>query len=76
VEVFIPQKKPRGGAVSASEKALNRSIARVRVMVEQAIGGIKRLKGLSERYRNHRPAMEDTLIQVGCGLWNLHIQMS
>ena len=51
-------------------------MATVRVRAEHAIAGIKRLRCLTDIYRNRRPAMEDRVMVVGCGLWNLQLQQA
>jgi hypothetical protein len=72
--VFQPCKKPRGGHLPKWAQALNGLTAKVRVLAEHAIGGVKRLRCLTDVYRNRRKALEDHLMLVGCGLWNLHLQ--
>jgi DDE superfamily endonuclease/Helix-turn-helix of DDE superfamily endonuclease len=74
--VFQPRKKPRGGRLPQWAQALNGLTAKVRVLAEHAIGGIKRLRCLTDVYRNRRKALEDHLMVVGCGLWNLHLQQA
>src|SRR5215831_10048422 len=74
--VFQPSKKPRGGRLPQWARGLNRLVAKVRVRAEHAIAGIKRLRCLTDVYRNRRQAMEDQLRVVGCGLWNLHLQQA
>jgi hypothetical protein len=74
--VFQPRKKPRGGRLPQWAQALNGLTAKVRVLAEHAIGGIKRLRCLTDVYRNRRKTLEDQLMVVGCGLWNLHLQQA
>ena len=74
--VFQPRKKPRGGRLPHWAQALNGLTAKVRVLAEHAIGGVKRLRCLTDVYRNRRKALEDHLMLVGCGLWNLHLQQA
>jgi hypothetical protein len=76
LEVFQPQKKPRGESLPPWAQGLNRLVAQVRVRAEHAIAGLKRLRCLSDVYRNRRPAMEDRVMVVGCGLWNLQLQQA
>jgi DDE superfamily endonuclease/Helix-turn-helix of DDE superfamily endonuclease len=76
LQVFQPQKKPRGESLPPWAQGLNRLVATVRVRAEHAIAGIKRLRCLSDVYRNRRAAMEDRVMVVGCGLWNLHLQQA
>jgi len=74
--VFQPRKKPRGRRLPQWAPALNGLTAKVRVLAEHAIGGVKRLKCLTDGYRNRRKTLEDHLMVVGCGLWNLHLQQA
>jgi len=76
LQVFQPSKKPRGGRLPQWARGLNRLVAKVRVRAEHAIAGIKRLRCLTDVYRNRRQAMEDHLMVVGCGLWNLQLQQA
>jgi hypothetical protein len=72
---LIPKKKPRGGALTEADKALNRLISSSRMAVEHAIGGIKRFRCISDIYRN-KNGLDDKLVNIAAGLWNLHIQMT
>ncbi len=71
----MPKKKPRGGSLTDEEKAMNRLISSVRIVVEHAIGGIKRFGCVSDIYRN-KNGFDDQLINVASGLWNLHVKMA
>jgi hypothetical protein len=72
---LIPTKKPRGGLLSDAQKAMNHLISSCRMPVEHAIGGMKRFRAVSDVYRN-KNGLDDRLVNVAAGLWNLHIQMS
>jgi len=50
----LPHKKPRGGQLTASQKAENRALARRRVRIEQVNRCLKIFRILAERYRNRR----------------------
>jgi hypothetical protein len=71
-----PHKKPRKSkatpkpSLSPEQKAENRAISRVRVVVEQAIGGLKRLGILVQRFRNHIKNFVDEVGIIGAGRWN------
>jgi len=67
---FQPKKKPRGGELKKSEKAVNKAISSVRVRVEHAIRGAKRNRIARDTYRNRRPGFVDTVMVVSCGLSN------
>lgn len=72
---LIPKKKPKGGALTEADKSLNRLISSVRMAVEHAIGGIKRFRCVSDIYRN-KNGLDDRLVNITAGLWNLHVQMT
>jgi DDE superfamily endonuclease/Helix-turn-helix of DDE superfamily endonuclease len=50
----VPKKKPRGGKLSAEDKAYNRQLARERVGVEHVNRRLKVFRILSGQYRNRR----------------------
>lgn len=71
--IFLPKKKPKGRELTAHEKEINKIISSYRVIVEHAIGGIKRYRCMSERLRNHKPFIDDTFLLLSSGLWNYHL---
>jgi len=73
--VLIPIKKPKGGDLSEVEKKFNKVIAQCRVLSENTIAGIKRLRCVADIFRNKRAAMADTFMELACGIWNLHLKM-
>lgn len=65
-----PTKRPRGGGLSARQKARNRRVARRRIVAEHGIGKMKVWRIASERYRN--PVRRHTVIVKNvAGLHNL-----
>lgn len=66
----LPQKKPRGGELTAEQKDANREHARRRVIVEHCIGHAKRYRSISDIYRNRRPGFNDSVMLTCCGLSN------
>jgi hypothetical protein len=65
-----PSRKPRGGELTAREKAGNRRVATRRIAAEHGIGKMKVWRIASERYRN--PVGRHTLIMKNvAGLHNL-----
>ena len=65
VAIYQPKKKPRGGELSEEDKAHNRLIARVRVVVEQVISGVKRCHIVKDVFRNTLPGYAENWL-VGC----------
>ena len=74
--ICIPHKKPRKSKhktnpqLTLQQKRENQALAKLRVPIEHAIGGIKRFRSLVTPYRNHRDGFEDDLIAISAGLWN------
>jgi hypothetical protein len=76
LKVVIPHKKPSGGELSLEQKAENRIISGIRVIVEHTIAGIKRLKAVTDPYRNHKPLVADKFMLLACGIWNYHLKLA
>jgi hypothetical protein len=71
--VMMPKKKPRGKELTGKEKARNKVISSIRVRVEHAIGGIKRMRITSDKFRNKKETFNDKAMLLSCGLWNYHL---
>jgi hypothetical protein len=72
----LPEKKPKGRPLSDDAKARKREKARRRVLVEHALGGVKRFRAVADVLRNSVTRFADRLMLVACGLWNLHVDMA
>lgn len=72
---LIPKKATRGRPLTDEEKEENKVISSFRVMVEHAIAGIKRFNAYAGIWRNKLPQLDDKVMRIACGLWNLHIEM-
>ena len=68
VEVRQPKKKPRGGELTVAEKALNRALASLRVVVEHVISGVKRCRIVKDVLRNWLAGFADLVMEIACGL--------
>ena len=79
-KLFIPYKKPRKSKknpnpqLTKKQKKYNRNMSKKRVIVENVIGGIKRFRCVSDRYRNHNIELSNLFILLAAGLWNFHIK--
>ena len=51
---MMPKKNPRGNELTGEEKARNELISSIRVWVEHAIGGIKRMQITTDKFRNKK----------------------
>ena len=70
-KLYLPQKKPKNQELSLQAKANNRDLASKRIVVEHAIGGMKRYRILTDRLRLRKRFIYDDVIAVCAGLWNL-----
>ncbi len=75
LKVIMPKRKPKGRELTEEEKEQNRMISSERVINENAIGGVKRLRIVSDVYRNIKENFEDKVMLIACGLWNFHLEM-
>lgn len=71
--ILIPKKKSKGKPLTLDDKEMNKLISSYRVIVEHAIGGIKRYRCMAEKLRNRKPFIDDTFILLSSGLWNYHL---
>lgn len=77
--ISIPHKKPRKSKnnpnpqLTQSQRYENREMSKKRVIVENVIAGMKRLKCVSDRYRNHIKELKDVFILLAAGLWNFNV---
>ncbi len=60
--------------MTQAEKRHNRKIARVRVRVEHALSGVKRVRAVKDVLRNTKAGFSDLIILIACGLHNLRVQ--
>jgi len=74
--VSIPQRKPRTKDLTQHEKEQNTSKSSVRVLVENALAGVKRMRITTDIFRNRKKNFDDTAMLVSCGLWNYHLAES
>ena len=65
------KKQTKTKKLTYEEKENNRMISGIRILSEHAIGGIKRMKSISDVYRNKKGNIDDKLMLVSAGLWNL-----
>lgn len=73
VHLLEPFKASRGNPITKFQKEFNSWLSSIRVVVEHAIGGIKRLRSAFEKIRKFRTHRADQIIQVAVGLHNLRV---
>ena len=75
--IKIPHKKPRKSKANPTpklteeQKAENRGLSKMRIFIENAIGGIKRYNILCHPFRNKKDGFVDDVIALCAGLWNM-----
>ncbi|MEH0154466.1 transposase family protein [Limibacter armeniacum] len=70
VTFIVPIKKHKGIELPDFMKEANRKLASIRVRVEHAICGIKRLRILKDIFRLRREGALDRVMKIGAGLHN------
>lgn len=73
---LIPKKNTKKNPLTEEDREENKIISHFRVIVEHAIGGIKRYQCLQQPYRNKTTSMDDQLALISAGLWNYHLSYS
>jgi len=73
LRLILPTKKPKGEELTEAQKSQNRTLAQIRVRVENAICGVKRSHAVADTYRNINPGLDDLLMSVACGLHNVRV---
>ena len=74
VHSFEPHKKPRGGELTKLQKAENQAIAAVRIVVEHAIGGLKRCRIVKEITRIYNYEIRDRVGETSAALHNFRLR--
>jgi len=70
VDTYQPKKKPRGQELSLDDKAENKMIASIRIVVEHVISGVKRCRIVHDILRNTTAQFDDLVMEIACGLHN------
>jgi len=75
ITVKMPTKKPKGKELTREQKRENKEISSFRILVEHAIGGVKRCRIVKERLRCTKFGFEDKVMIIACGLHNFRIAL-
>ena len=67
-------KKPRGGELTAEQKADNRRIASEKMRIEHAMCSVKRCRIVKDKMRYWQDAIRDLVMELACGLHNLRLR--
>lgn len=76
VEILQPTTKPRGKALTPTQKAINRELARRRVRIEHVHSSVKRCRMLKETIRMWKDGIRDMVMEIGCALHNLRVRLT
>ena len=71
---IMPKKEAKGKELTADAKAWNWIVGGFRVPVEHAIGGVKRFRIVSDKFRNRPDGFCDRVMLISCELWNYHLK--
>ncbi|WP_345074203.1 transposase family protein, partial [Hymenobacter fastidiosus] len=74
VLVEMPHKKPPKQELTFSQKLYNQLLSSLRVVIEHAHSGIKRLRMVQGTLRLRGEWRRDTVMAVACGLHNLRVR--
>jgi len=66
-------KKTRGFDITEDEKEQNRTISKVRIRVEHAIGSVKRYRIVKDKLRNWKCGFRNLVMETCCGLHNFRL---
>ena len=71
--IVLPFKKPRGGSLTPVQKQLNKAISSLRVKVEHAFAGMKRLKMIKNKIRIPCYQKRQRIVKIAAAIHNLRI---
>ena len=74
LKIFMPFRKPRTRDLTIEQKRFNKKVSRFRVLGENALAGVKRLRCFTDVCRNKNEELKDHLMWLSCGLWNFHLK--
>jgi len=74
-KVIMPKKKTKNKPLTNFDKKNNQSINSMRIVVEHAIGGMKRFTCMQVPIRNQNFSIENNLPLICAGLWNFNLKI-
>ena len=70
VDIYQPKKKPKGKELPPEEKAENKILASIRILMEHIIAGVKRCRIVKDVLRHTKRFFADQVREIACGLHN------
>lgn len=74
LKILMPFRKPRTKDLTNQQKNFNKKVSRFRVLGENALAGVKRLRCITDVCRAKCEELKDHLMWLCCGLWNFHLK--
>lgn len=74
VNCFEPHKTPKNGELTKWQKAENQAIAAIRIVIEHAIGGLKRCRIVKEITRIYNYEIRDRVVETCAALHNFRLR--
>jgi hypothetical protein len=75
VNIKMPEKKPKGKELTESQKQNNKHISGFRILIEHAIGSVKKCRIVKDRFRCRKFGFDDLVMIIACGLHNFRISL-
>ncbi len=75
-KISMPKRKPRTKDLSNFAVKQNKRKSGARVLVENALAGVKRMGITTDVFRNKKKGFDDQAMLISCGLWNYHLAMN
>ena len=82
LEIHMPHKKPRKSEkqpqpdLTKEQKQANRQMSKARVVVENAIGRMKRFRSLTDTFRNRKENIADDVALIAAGISNWQLSLA
>ena len=73
LKIRIPHKKPKKRELNPTQKIENKEKSSIRIVVENAIGGMKRYRFLTDRLRCRDKTFYSKVVGLAAGLWNFNL---
>lgn len=74
--VLVAKRPQKNRPLTTAEKRENHLISSLRIVVEHAIGGMKRYRVTTDTLRNKLGTFDDRVAVVTAGIWNFHLRYS
>jgi len=71
--VEVPHKNTKLNPLTQEQKLENQNISRKRVVVEQSISGVKRLRIVKDTIRTYSRTFRNEVMRIACGLHNFRV---